>query len=801
MNTAFHDLRYAVRMMLKSPGLTLLAVVSLALGIAANVTIFSVVNAVLLRPFPFPQPDRLVSISGVNQQRAQLTTISSHDVEDWSKVSKTVEKFAVWRDGHFDVKVNGKPQPTASGIASASFFEVLGIQPAAGRFFTAEEDQPGRNHVAVISNAFWQRHFGGAPSALGGTIHLDGEPYTVVGVLPRNFEPPSLDWMEIWAPNTTDPDLKLGRYMRNRQVFARLRSAVTLQQAQSEIETLAAQTAHQFPDTNTGWTARIEPLLEHEVGETRRPLSILFGAVAVVLLIACVNVVNLLLTRVTTRRGEFAIRLALGANAARLARLLITETLLLCALGGALGLLLSSWSLQALIAIAPPGTPRLDQVRIDAPAIVFAVLLSLAIGVIVGLVPAWRAGKLNVEETLKESGSQRAGSRHFLGGVLARIEVALAMVLLIGAALLAQSFFRLLTIPADFRPDGLLMVEVFPGLARYPKAPQVLEFYRRAAEELATIPGVESVAQASAGPYFGGVEGTEFVSAGQSEVTTGKYPEARYYNISPNYFSTLGIALLKGRDFTGDDNSGSTPVAIVSQALARRTWPGEDPIGKRIRLVRENAAVQVVGVASDVHTWPNSMTPKPEIYFPYAQQTRWVSVFLMRTAGDPAAIAKTVRERIWSVEPDATMGPARTMREQMMRPLRRPRFNTTLMVLFASLATVLALVGVYGVVSFATAQRTREIGVRMALGASRADVLRMVLSGSLKLVIVGIAAGTIASLAGVRVLESLLYGVRATDPLTFIAIPILLAAATLLACYFPARRATQVDPIEALRTE
>jgi predicted permease len=801
MNTAFHDLRYAVRMMLKSPGLTLLAVLSLALGIGANATIFSVVNAVLLRPFPFPQADRLVSISGVNQRRAQTTTISTHDVEDWSRISTTIEKFAVWRDGHFDVKVSGKPQPTPSGIASASFFEVLGIQPAAGRFFTAEEDQPGRNHVAVISNAFWQRHFGGAPSAIGGTIHLDGEPYTVVGVLPRNFELPSLDWMEIWAPNTTDPDLKLGRYLRNRQVFARLRPGVTIQQTQSEMETLAAQTARQYPDTNTGWTARIEPLLEHEVGETRRPLSILFGAVAVVLLIACVNVVNLLLTRVTTRRGEFAVRLALGANAARLGRLLITETLLLCALGGALGLLLSSWSLQALIAIAPPGTPRLDQVRIDAPAIAFAVLLSLAIGVIVGLVPAWRAGKLNVEATLKESGSQRAGSRHFLGGVLARIEVALAMVLLIGAALLAQSFFRLLTIPADFRPDGLLMVEVFPGHARYSKAPQILEFYRRAAEELKSIPGVQSVAQASAGPYFGGVEGTEFVSAGQSEVTTGKYPEARYYNISPNYFSTLGIALLKGRDFTGDDTSGSTPVAIVSQALAQRTWPGEDPIGKRIRLVRENAVVQVVGVASDVRTWPNGMTPKPEIYFPYAQQTRWVSVFLMRTAGDPAAITDTVRQRIWSVEPDATMGPARTMREQMMRPLRRPRFNTTLMVLFASLATVLALVGVYGVVSFATAQRTREIGVRMALGASRADVLRMVLSGSLKLVIVGIAAGTIASLAGVRVLESLLYGVRATDPLTFIAIPILLAAATLLACYFPARRATRVDPIEALRTE
>ena len=801
MSTVLQDLRYALRMMLKSPGLSILAILSLALGIGANTTIFSVVNAVLLRPFPFPEPQRLVNIVGFNPQRPRITTISTHDVEDWAKLTRTLEHIAVWRDGHFEVKVNGKLQPTPSGIASASFFDVLGIRPAAGRFFTADEDQPGRNHVAVISYAFWQKHFGGSASAIGDVIRLDDESFTIVGVLPRKFELPSVDWMEIWAPNSTDPDLRIGRYLRNRQVFARLRPGVSLQQAQAELETLAAQTARQYPDTNTGWSARVESLMDREVGDTRRPLGILFAAVGVVLLIAGVNVVNLLLTRVTTRRGEFAVRLALGAGTRRLARLLISETLLLCAIGGSLGILLSSWSLDALVAITPRNTPRIEHVRIDGWGLGFGALLALVIGVVVGMIPAWRAGKLNVEATLKESGSQRAGSRHFVGGWLARLEVALAMVLLIGAALLAQSFVRLLSIPTDFQPHGVTTAFVVSPSKGYAKQAQVLELYRQFGEQLRSIPGVKSVAQGSVGPYFGWEEGTEYVPADRPDGSVGKYPEANYANISPNYFATLGIPLLKGRDFANTDTAGSPPVAIVNEAFARANWPGESALGKRIKLVRTGELLEIVGIVADVRTWPAAMTPKPIIYYPYGQQTRWATFFIVRAEGDPAALTSVIRDRIQTVEPNTSAATIRTLREQMSRPLQRPRFNMILMVLFAGLATVLAVVGVYGVVSFATAQRTREIGVRMALGAGRGEVLRMVLAGSLRLIAAGIVVGAVAALASARVLQSMLFGVRATDPGTFVAVPLLLAAIALLACYFPARRATQVDPIEALRTD
>ncbi len=803
MSTVLQDLRYAVRMLLKSPGVSLLAVLSLALGIGANTTIFSVVHGILLRPFPFPHPERLISIHGVNPQRAQVTTISTYDVQDWAKASKTIENFGVWRNGHFDLTFNGKAEGAPSLICSAGLFDVLGIQPAAGRFFTAEEDQPGRNHVVVLSYGFWQSHFGGDRSAIGGTLRLNGEPYTIIGVLPRDFELPDVDWYQFWAPNSTDEDLYKGRHLRNRMVYARLKPGVSLRQAQSEIESLAAGTAKQYPDIDTGWSARAESLTEEQVGETRRPLGILFGAVGVVLLIACVNVVNLLLTRVIARRGELAVRMALGCSVRRLARLLVTETLLLCAIGGAVAILVASWSLKALIALAPKATPRLELVAMDASTIAFAVAISLVIGVIVGVIPAWRAGKLNVEETLKESGSQRSGSRSFRAGtMLARAEIALAMILLVGAALLSQSFVRMLAVPTDFRPDGVLMVQVFPPYPKYKPATQLLDLYSRFADELRALPGVQSVAQGSNPPYHtDSGETEEFAPAEQPTGTGARFPEARYYNISPGYFATLGIPLLRGRDFSASDTPTSTPVAIVNDALARRTWPNEDPIGKRLRLVRGGAVYEVIGVVGDVREFPSRMEPSPEMYFVYPQYPRWASVLIVRASGDPAALSRSVRDRISAVEPNTTMGPVRTMHEAMMRPLQRPRFNMTLMVVFAALATTLAIVGVYGVVSFATAQRTREIGVRMALGAGRGEVLRMVLAGSFRLVAAGIVVGAVAALASARILQSMLFGIRATDPVTFIAVPVLLAAIALLACYFPARRATKVDPIEALRTE
>ena len=803
MSTVLHDLRYALRMMLKSPGLSLLAVLSLALGIGANTTIFSVVNAVLLRPFPFPQPERLISIHGVNPQRARIPTISTYDIQDWAKASKTIESFGVWRNGHFDLTFNGKAEGAPSLICSAGLFDVLGIKPAVGRFFTAEEDQPGRNHVVVLSYGFWQSHFGGDLSAIGGTLRLNEEPYTIIGVLPRDFELPDLDWYKFWAPNSNDEDLYKGRHLRNRLVYARMKPGVTLHQAQSEIEALAAATAREHPDIDTGWSARAASLTEEQVGETRRPLTILFGAVGVVLLIACVNVVNLLLTRVITRRGELAVRLALGASVGRLARLLVTETMMLCAIGGSVGVLVATWSLKGLIALAPKATPRIELVSMDATTIAFAAAISLVIGVIVGVIPAWRAGKLNVEETLKESGSQRSGSRSFrAGAMLARAEIALAMVLLVGAALLSQSFLRMLAVPTDIRPDGVLMVQVFPPYPKYRPLPQLLDLYSRFGDELRTLPGVQSVAQGSNPPYFGdGAEPDEFAPAEQPTGTGARFPEARFYNISPGYFATLGVPMLRGRDFSSTDTQTSTPVVIVNDSLARRTWPNENPIGKQVRVIHGGKVYEVIGVTGNVRQFPTLMEPSPEMYFVYPQYPRWASVFIVRTSGDPAALSRAVRDRISAVEPNTTMGAVRTMHEAMMRPLLRPRFDMTLMIIFAVLATVLAVIGVYGVISFSTAQRTREIGVRIALGASRGMVLRMVLGAGLRLVLVGVAAGTLAALASARIIRTLLYGVGPNDPLTLTVVPVLLAIITLVACYFPARRATKVDPIEALRTE
>lgn len=799
--TALYDLRYALRMLLKSPGTTAIALISLALGIGANTAIFSVFHTILLRPLPFAAPERLVRVTGVNAKRASIDTVSTYDVEDWAQRSKTIEKFAVYRDAHFTLTGEGRAEAIPSGIASASFFDVLGVKPAIGRFFTAEEDQPGSNHVVVLTYGLWQSRFGGKPDVIGSSISLDREPYTIVGVLPRDFEMPSVDWMQLWAPNSTDEDLQRGRWLRNRSVVARLRDSVTLQQAQTEIEALAAQTAQEHPDTNAGWSARIQQLLETEVGETRRPLTILFAAVALVLLIACVNVVNLLLTRVTNRRGELAVRLALGATAQRLGRLLVTETLLLCAAGGALGLLVAIWALQGLVTIAPPGTPRLAMVHIDGWSVAFAAGVSVLIGIVVGLIPSWRASSMNVEATLKESGSQRAGSRFRTADLLAGIEVALSVLLLVGAALLAQSFLRLLRIPTDFKPDGVLTVFASAPETRYKTGAQVVDFYDRAREQIRSIPGVVAVAQGSVGPYFGWQESNEYARADEPDASGGKYPEAQYANITSGYFSTLGIPLVKGRDFTDADTAKAQQVAIVNQAFARANWPNADAIGKRIRLVRGDDVVEIVGVASDVRTWPSAMTPKPAIFYPYAQQARWATFFIVRTTGDAAAISKTVRDRIWSVEPNAVISSARTLREQMARPLQRPRFNMLLMVLFASLATVLAVVGVYGVISFATAQRTREIGVRIALGASRGNVLRMVLSEGLKVVVLGAVVGTIAAVASAQVIRALLFGIAPTDPLTLIAVPIVLALITIGACYVPARRATQVDPMQALRNE
>lgn len=800
------DLRYAFRMLLKSPGFTLVAVMTVALGIGANVAIFTVVDAVLLRPLPFGEPDRIVTITSVNPEHARTFTISTHDVEDWQKTSRTIERFAVWRDWGFTVRGSSETRGIGGAIASPEFFQVLDVKPAAGRLFNAEDAQPGHNRVVVLSYAGWQKLFGGDPGAIGRTLRLEREDeadYTVIGVLPPNFQQsPSFDFWDIWAPHTIDPDLNKGRYLRNRQVIARMRPGVSLQQVRAEMDTLAAQSAKQYPDTNAGWGVRVERMLDREVGNWRDPLLVFLVAVGLVLLIACVNVANLLLTRVTARRSELAVRLALGATTVRLGRLLLTESILICLLGGAAGLLMGSWTLDTLLALAPRGIPRIEQVHLDAHAFAFAAAVSLLTAVILGIVPARRASKVNVQEGIKGGGTTRTGSSHLrTGQILAGIEIALAMVLLIGAALLAKSFVRMLAIPADFNPKNLVVLQDFPSMKRYPEASQIVNYYRRVTEEVKAIPGVLSVANISALPYFDESEADEFVAEGQPESATGKYPEATYHNVSANYFATMEIPLVRGRDFNDSDSRGAPRVAIINQTFARRYWPDQDPIDKRVRLVREKVEVQVVGVVGDARSFPAGMDPQPHIYYPYAQAARWATFFVVRTSGDPGALLETVKSRIWSVDPSASIGRSRTMQEQMSRPLRDPKFYMSLMGIFAGLALMLAVIGVYGVLSYATAQRTHEIGVRLALGAQRGDILRLVLLRGMLLAVVGATLGAVGALGLTRFLAGMLFGMKANDPLIFAAVAIGLMGVALVATYIPARRAAKVDPLVALRYE
>ncbi len=806
MDSLFQDLRYGLRMLFKTPGFTIIAVLTLALGIGANTAIFSVVDAVLLRPLPFPDSDRLVWITAENPQRARTTTISTRDVQDWQKASRTIEQFGVWRNnnqGAFTRTGSDGKEGFSGGLASAGFFRALGVQPAVGRLFTADDEAPGRNQVVLLTYSVWQRSFGGDRNVLGRTLTLNDKPFTIIGVLPADLEKsPSLGWMQVWALHTIDPDLSKS-WIRNREVWARMRPGVSLQQVRSEMEMLAAQSAKQYPDTDAGFGVKVDSLLDKEVGSTRDSLLIFLVAVAAVLLIACVNVVNLLLTRVTARRNELAIRLALGARSLRLARLLVAETVLLCLLGGVVGLLLGSWALDGILALAPADVPRLDQVHLDARAFGFALMMSAGVGLLLGVLPAWRAGKLNIEEELKEGGSERAGTRHMKAGqVLASLEISLATVLLVGAALLAQSFLRLLNLPPDFNPQGVLLMQVFPDIQKYPVGDKVriTAYYQRVREALAAIPGVQSVGTGSAGPYFGGYEDLDFLPEGQ-QAANGNYPHGHYYNISAGYFTTLGIPFIKGRDFNDGDTDAGPPVTIVNQALAQRYWPGQDPIGKQLRMVRSPETLQVVGVVGNVRQWPEAMDPQPEIYFPYGQSPRWAAYFLVRTSGDPAALTQVVRRRIEEVDPQSKVRGASTMKEKLASPLRDPKFRMTLTSLFAGLAITLAIVGVYGVVSYATAQRTREIGVRLALGAQRKDILGLVMARGILLAVAGAIVGLIGAVALTRMLSGMLFGVRANDPATFATTAVVLLVVALIATYIPARRATKVDPLVALRYE
>ena len=797
-----HDIRMAIRNLLNRPTFSVIAVLTLALGLGANTAIFSFVNALLLRPLPFPGPDRLLVLSEINpEKRKNIPTASPRNIEDWQKQSQTIEQFGAWRDWHFRVSTRSGPLPLSSAISSPELFQVLGIKPLRGRLPLPEENQIGHDHVIVITNSCWQKYFGGSENVIGQTLLCDKEPFTIIGILPPNFEALDLGSSDIWAPLSVDPDQTLGRHAKNRRVYARMKDNVSFAAVQSEMTAIASRLAQAYPAENGGWTIKINSLQREEVGDLRTSVLLFMGAVAMVLLIACLNVSNLFLARVMTRRKEFAIRVALGAGRFQVVRQLLIESVLLTLAGGAAGLLLAVWLKDLFITISPTALSHPEQIRIDGTVLGFTFVLAVISGILSGLIPGLRSSAVNLVSELKDTPGVFPGSNALrLRNVLVVSQVALAVTLLIGAGLLGQTLIRLLKHDPGFNTENLVTASLFPPVDKYKKSQQVISLYEQIAEDVKTIPGVQSVSYVSAGPQFGGFEPTDVLPEGVA-TGAGDYPQAVYFNISQNYFATMGIPLLRGRDFSSSDNSSSPPVAIINQMMARRFWPNQDALGKRLRLVREDSVVEIVGVVGDIERYGLGENVQPEIYYPYSQQPRWATFFVVRTNTAAGTFREALQSRLAKIDSEIHLSRTTSMDNHIRSALKRPRFNLVLVAIFATTALLLAAVGLYGVMSYLVEQQTREIGIRSALGAKRSHILKLVIGRGVAMAFIGIVLGIVASLGLTRFLAGLLYGVTAVDPITFIIISILLLVVAVLASYIPARRATKVDPLVALRYE
>jgi putative ABC transport system permease protein len=803
MEAVLRDIKIGLRSLLKRPAFAAIAVLTLALGLGANTAIFSFVNALILRPLPFPAVDRLIVLSEINpEKRRNLPTASPRNIEDWQKQSQTIEQFGSWRDWHFRVSTAAGPVTASSAISSPELFQVLGVKPLRGRLPLPEENQIGRDHVAVITNTFWQSRFAGAEDVVGQTLLLDKEPFTIVGILPPNFEALDLGRYEIWAPLSVDPDQTLGRHAKNRRVYARVKENVSLDAVKSEMTAIAGRLAQEYPSENGGWTIRVNTLQREEVGDLRTSLILFVGAVGMVLLIACINVSNLFLARSMARRKEFAVRVALGASRFQLLRQILIESVLLSLIGGAAGLFLAFWLMDLFIAISPTAFSHTQAIRIDGPVLVFTFVLATVTGVVFGLIPGLQSSSVNLITELKDAPRLGRSNRVLhLRGVLVVSQVALAVTLLIGAGLLGQTLIRLLKHDPGFNTQNLVAASVFPPMDKYKSGPQVVSLYQQIAEQIKAMPGVQSVGYVSAGPQFGGFEPTDVLPEGETATASGDYPQVIYFNTSQNYFSTMGIPLLRGRDFSSVDSPSSQPVAIVNQTMAQRFWGYQNVVGKRLTLVRRKSVVEIIGVVGDIERYGLSENVQPEIYYPYTQQPRWATYFLVRTSEGAGPFREALQSRLTKIDPEIQLSRTSSMDDLIGASLKRPRFNLVLVGIFAATALLLAAVGIYGVIAYLVEQQTREIGIRCALGAKRSHILKLVIGRGVGMAFIGIVLGIVASIGLTRFLAGLLYGVTSVDPATFVAISILLLLVAALACYIPARRATKIDPLTALRYE
>ena len=806
----WQDLRYGARMLLKSPNITLTAVITLALGIGANTAIFSVVNAVLLRPLPYRDAERIVAIQELGPQGNRIQVTSANFL-DWRAQNTVFGHLAAIRTRQSNLAIDGQAERIETAITSANFFEVFGVRPQAGRLFLPADEQAGHAPVVVLSHRLWQRRFGGAASVFGQQLILDSRSYTVIGVTPAGFQYP--DKTELWFPPLRlAPEINEGadvtqmRGLGYLSTVARLKPEVSLEEAKTEMETITARLRKQYPETNNNRFNRVVPLRTHLVGETSRSLWLLFGAVGCVLLIACANVANLLLARATTRRRELAVRAALGATRGRMLRQLLTESLSLALVGGLFGLLLAWWGVDALTRLLPENFPRLSEISLDRPALGFALLASLATAIIFGLAPAWQSSQIEVQEALKESARGGAGARrNRLRGALVTAEVALSLSLLVGAGLLFRSFLRLQAVNAGFDAAGVLTMRLAPSGTNFREDPQYIGFYQKVSEKIAAIAGVEAVGAIntlplSKGPTF------DFRIEGQPERPVDQWPGANYRNVTPDYFRAMKIPIAQGRAFTERDNVAAPLVALINQAAAARDFAGQNPVGKRINFGGRDRSGQpiwfeIVGVAANVRNQELQGETEPEIYTAAWQDAFAGMTFVIPASVEPTTLSAAVRQAIREVDPAQPVSDLRAMETVVGEAVTQERFNLTLLGLFGGLALLLSAAGIYGVTSYAVAQRAQEIGIRKALGAQRSDVLRLVIRQGMAAVMLGVVLGMLIALAATRVMNGMLFGVSATDPLTFAVIALLLMSVALLACWIPARRASKVDPMVALRCE
>jgi putative ABC transport system permease protein len=809
MLTMWQDIRYALRMLSKSSGFTAVVILTLALGIGANTAIFSVVSAVLLRPLPFSQPDRIVSIHGIDVRNGETgRPLSYPDFADLQSQSNTLESVAAYDDGTATLTGAGDPVHLELCGVSADMFAVLRAKPMFGRVFVSTEDRPG-SRVVILSHRLWKTRFGGDPNVASKPIMLDGKPYTIAGVMPPEFQFP-LDtqpmdlWMSMGAAVDAESQTERGSHFL--KVIGRLRNGATLQQANAETSEIAAQLASQYPDTNGHMSMGLQPEIDALVGKVQPALLLVLGAVGFLLLIACANAANLLLARAAGRQREMAIRASLGAGRARILRQLLTESVLLALAGGALGLLLAIWGAAALTSLPSVGIPRLASAGVDLRALAFTLVVSLLTGVLFGFAPALHASRFNLFGSLKEGGRTATDGmgRSRIRSILVISQVSLAVVLLIGASLLIESMYHLLHQSPGFDPQGVLAFDLDLPDARYGKPEQSADFFKELLRRLRSVPGVKNASAVMPLPLSSGIMRTSFEIEGQP-MAKSDLPRTQIRAVGLDYFQAMRIPLIAGREFAARDDRNASHVIIINQTLARRFFPNENPLGKHMKpgmsAGKTDSMCEIVGVVGDVKHRNLWQPPDPESYVPYEQNSIGAMNIVVRSENDPMLLLPAIREQLRSLDAELPIYHAQRMEEYVAASVAQRRFTGLLCAVFAGAGLLLAVVGLFGVMSYSVVQRTHEIGVRVAVGAEKPDILRLILSEGMRITGVGIALGLLGAFAVSSVVKSQLFGVSATDPITFFGVCALLTIVGLAACYIPARRATRVDPMIALRYE